>query len=385
MSIYFVNMQKDIGRKKWIDPLCQKLGGTIWNGIDVATYDDHGILIKSCDIHVATRAAKCAKIKLFEHFLLTSPHQYLILFEDDIIIHKKFYEYYDLAIKFANTNDFKLIYFGVSSGLIPESTSSLIIKPLQQRGYRYSGAYGVIIHRSIINKLILRSNDPTLLMKPFDVYSLGYIQECYPSLCFVCHPQIVIPDITTSNIRDPRNQHLFWKMSHLIMDDYIIPSQLPMFILTNTNERYIRRFIKLLQMFVPYVKPIFMGIQIPECVQNVFESIIIPSYNNDIITSTIQSHIKNIKSNGSYILTNIYTNWTSDINTENIFNIDASTSFIIDICPRCKSLNNKEQICDINMLNGFQIIISGINNVIKKQTNKIYNVSVCTCSELFDL
>lgn len=378
-SIYFINMPKDIGRKLWISEIHRKMSTIynsqciIWNGIDASIYDEHNILIKSCDSQTATLSAKQAKIQLLEHFMKTSENPFMILFEDDIMVHQNFYSYFDQVINFTRTNSFKLIYFGVSNGLISESSKKLLIKPLPKKNFRYTGAYGVIIDRSIIPKLIIRSQDPSLITKPFDIYSLGHIQDCYPQLCFICHPQIVVPNITTSNIRDPRNQSHFWNISHLNSIDYIFPIQVPMFILIEDHKLVINKYLKLLQMFVPYVKPIFISYEKINIIESLYETIIVPSFEKDIINQRIiEYRTSNKLLQNKYILTNIYVHWTCKI--DNIFDNSLSISYDINPCIKCHEL----QLINLstNILNGFHIIIPEIPSIHTNNKN-IYGIHLC--------
>lgn len=175
-NIFCINMEKNIGKKILMRNFISQLNGNIWNGIDKSIYDENNLLLSVPTQQIKTRCAKEAKINLFNYFLTHTTYNYLILFEDDIMIHNDFFTHYKQVIDFANTHKFKLIYFGVSCHVPVESKSSFSINVLPKTSYRYSGAYGVIIHRSIMKSLINRSNDPFLYNKPFDIYSLGHIQ-----------------------------------------------------------------------------------------------------------------------------------------------------------------------------------------------------------------
>ena len=45
-NIFFINLNHDIGRRKSIKSLCNKLDGQLWNGVDMKEYDKNKILIK---------------------------------------------------------------------------------------------------------------------------------------------------------------------------------------------------------------------------------------------------------------------------------------------------------------------------------------------------
>lgn len=370
-NIFFINMEKNIGKRYVIHDIVKKLNGTIWKGVDKSTYSREGILLKSVCQQDKTRAAKEAKLNLLHHFIKTSTSQYLILFEDDIILHKNFYEYFDKLLTFANTTKFKLIYMGVSCN-VPNSDNSCAfsINPMPIVDYRFSGAYGVIIHKSIMQSIISRSNDPFLFNKPFDIYSLGHTQICYPSECFICSPQLVTPDITISDIRDPRSQNDFWKCCHINKSDYIFNSSIPMYILADTNLQKIEQFISILPIFIPYIKPIFVSTCNNELsiekYKNIYDIVYVDNFSNETIKNNINDT--------HYVLTNIYINWTNNI--ENIFSDKENIHYIVDICPICKNNNLDIGNIDPQILNGLSIVC-GNSPITIKYNKKLFYVDKC--------
>lgn len=393
-NVFFINMEKNIGKRKSIEELVTNLSGTIWNGVDNSSYDEHGILLKINGHDINTRSAKEAKLNLFNYFLSSCTQDYLVLFEDDIVVHKKFYEHYQQVITFANINKFKLIYFGVSCN-VPKinnnnnnnnESNNLTISLLPKTNYRFSGAYGVIIHRSVLKSIISKSNDPFLFNKPFDIYSLGHIQLSYPDECFICDPQIVIPMITISDIRDPRDQDLFWNYCHINPDEYMLYDSYKnsvtrkMYILADQNKEKLKQFVIHLAMLIPYVDPIFILEKqndtkfFTELYGKIYKTIVI----DDITPNALHQLITNEK----YILTNIYVNWTKNVNI--IFNDIESNSNItynIKTCPKCSfNIDNNKNTTDVNqkILNGFTIINNKNNkNIITKEIEELFYVTVC--------
>jgi len=341
-------MEKNIGKRTCMKKLIDNLHGSFWNGVDKSIYDENGIVLQTFDHDIKTRAAKEAKLNLLNYFLQNIHEDYLVLFEDDIVLHKDFYQYYQNVINFANNNKFKLIYMGVSC-VIPneQKTENFNIHLLPEAGYRFSGAYGVIIHRSVMQTIILRSNDPLLYKRPFDVYSLGHIQIRHPEECFVCSPQIVIPLINMSDIRDPRSQNILWSYEHMDKSVYLFQPSLPLFVLTDDNLTKVKQFIIVLGMFVPYVHPIFVhknnNQQFKEKYENIYDLISVDDFND---TNYLESSEK-------YAITNIYVNWTKNI--ENVFDTTDNIEYKIDICSRCHKNKQNESI-DKTILNNLIII-----------------------------
>lgn len=374
-NIFFINMKKNVGKRTLIDNIVKKLNAMLWNGVDKSIYDQNGILLNSFGHDERTRAAKEAKINLFEYFLKNCSHDYLVLFEDDIILHKKFYDYFDILIDFANKKDFKLIYMGVSCNVSSEQykLDKLEIKPLPKTGYRLSGAYGVIIHRSIMPSLINRSNDPLLYNRPFDIYSLGHVQLCQPNNCYICYPQLVIPDITISDIRNPRSQDAFWRICHIDKDQYVQHETLPLYVLADTNEDKIKQFIGILSIFIPFVRPIFICKNgeniIPKLCDNAYETICIDQFSDN--------NIKKIITFDKYALTNIYVNWTKNIN--NIFDVKTNIKYEISNCPRCSILSSycHSENIDPFILNDMTIITDNTTKINISHNNNLFYTTGC--------
>lgn len=370
---YFINLKKDIGKRKLLTPIMEKLGGQLYPGVDIRELDTATNIQLSWQIGFnCTRAAKQAKINLLSS--LPPEIKYLILFEDDLILHKDFYENYKKVIEFAdNTPNFKLIYLGVSSRLnLAESEFKIEYLPKDKR---YAGAYGVLINRSIFPQIIYRSNDLALYNKPFDIYSLGYIQECYEDV-YVCSPQIVLPDVTISNIRQSRNQSLIINNTGCNINDYIKPKRIMMFVYTYNNQEKMDRFMKIASSLIPYVRIIFSGCK------SVVEKYITAGYEYTDEEINISDEIE-----GYYIVTDINVNWTDlDYSIFEFIETFIQKFDIIDfevpICPRCKMNNTLSQIKRSKETKGFTV------NKIKKISNSVFKTnnwgfySVNECGEM---
>jgi hypothetical protein len=368
-NIFCINLKRDIGKKKCMTDIIKKLNGEFFKGHDIRIIDNNKITLKDSLSYECTRAAKSAKLELLNNFFSNSNKDYLCIFEDDIIIHNNFYEYFNKVIDFANNNIFKLIYLGVSTSInnINNPKNELnIINFNKFDKKRYAGAYGVIIHKSTLQYINYRANDTALYYKPFDIFCLGYIQDTYPENCFICNPQIVLPNITTSNIRGNRDQTIIWKNTNAILENYIFQKQIPFFVLIDNNNTKIKRFMKYVGQFIPHVKIIFITTKYLLNYLNYhinlnFDFIIINNcYNN--INKRINIYLlknKHLFFN-YYIITNIYINWIDinydffDIINDKIKN-HSLLSFKINKCPRCP-VNIIQRCYNEKILNGFSII-----------------------------
>lgn len=368
-------MEKNIGKRQIIDGITKKLNGQLWNGVDKSLYDDNGILLKSYGHDVNTRSAKEAKLLLLKHFTETSSQPYIIIFEDDIILHKNFYEYFPEVIKFADTHPFKLLYLGVNRPQPKLESNNLIISQLfddrRKRGSRHSGAYGVIINKSVFPTIFSVSNDPMHFMKPFDVYSLGHIQSSYPKECFVCNPYLVVPEITVSDIRTPKEQSSVWSAFDIDMNDYCNPTTFPVYILVDDNEKKLKQFVVLLAMFIPYIQPIFICREECNVVHKIYgktyQTIEVSNFSEEIIGKNIASE--------KYALTNIYVNWTKNIS--NIFDETRNIKYEIKNCPRCKRCEKQKP----EILNGLKIINHKNDDFIQIENENLFYVYNCLDGE----
>jgi GR25 family glycosyltransferase involved in LPS biosynthesis len=271
-NIFFINLKKDSGRYENIRPHIKKLNGQIWEGVDPTEIDINGYATKFSDKILGTIAAKIAKLKLFEFFLKNNKNEYLILFEDDIMFHKKFYDYIEEINDFLLKQKPKLLYFGVSSNIESKSEKLIFNKIFNKDETKsiknpllnffekksdnenltkpHSGAYGVCINRNIIQFLILRMKNPILKEKPFDMSCLGQIQRVYTNDCYITDPPLVIPYIKSSNIRENRNQNQLTNLIKINMNNYFQPLEFPLFVEIIDKDSFIY-FDKIIKCLIP--------------------------------------------------------------------------------------------------------------------------------------
>ena len=98
-------MNHDIGRFHHMEEFRKIVGGVYWEGEYVVPCDNNKFKLKIVDQDKGTFAAKTAKIKMFKYFLENCDDDYIIVFEDDIIWHKKFYKYWSKTLDIIKRND----------------------------------------------------------------------------------------------------------------------------------------------------------------------------------------------------------------------------------------------------------------------------------------
>lgn len=133
-------------------------------------------------------------------------HKYerIIVFQDDIILCKDFCKRF---YSFYTKNDVdmtkqKLIYLGASQH---EWIDKLIFKDNYYiPNGMTDGAFGLIIHESIYDELL---NEIEKMELSFDTGALSTIQRkyCESERVCVCYPNLVISDVTESDLRKPRS------------------------------------------------------------------------------------------------------------------------------------------------------------------------------------
>ena len=135
----------------------------------------------------------------------------ILIFDDDVIFHKDFEYRFQKSIELI-PHDWKLFYLGASQYLwkIPEGLSypdeNKIEIDLNEPFYHPNGtdgSFAVGIDASVFDLLkfeILKMNCP------FDSGALRTVTETYPKQCFTLFPNLVIADVSESDIREGQNQ-----------------------------------------------------------------------------------------------------------------------------------------------------------------------------------
>jgi len=146
-------------------------------------------------INTYIRILKDAKEKGFESILI---------FEDDVILADDFMDRFDSFYSKLPSN-WKFITLGASQYNWDSVDIGLAILKgfYTPKQLDTCGSFAIGIDSSIYNELIELQS---YFEAPFDHLPLGEIYNRYPSKCFVAYPNIVMADVSSSNIRGSRNQ-----------------------------------------------------------------------------------------------------------------------------------------------------------------------------------
>lgn len=374
--IYFIHLKQDIGRLHWINNFISKINGKIWNGVFAMPIDKNGYILNTISPEEGTQCAKQAKINLFEHYLSTSKEPYLIVFEDDIIWHTNFFNLWkELNVIIKNNIDWKLLYLGVSSNLEMKPNNELHIRNLPTDKI-YTGAYSFIIKREMVKIALERAKDMMLKYKPFDVTCLGYLQQKYSKQCFITNPQLILADVSGSNIRHNRKQEIFNKNMGWNINDYYLPNKIPFVIICNNNRIKLKRTIKLCGYYFPLIQPIIIHMEkntTAEILKELdnFKLKGIPHINikNNYIDSLVKI-LQNLDCK-YYVLTNTNISWS--VNEDiNIFNIANDLLQTFDVIKFNTNLCKK---CNVNVLMHNNKIYQNMC-IIKKNINILTNTNI---------
>jgi GR25 family glycosyltransferase involved in LPS biosynthesis len=130
----------------------------------------------------------------------------ILICDDDIIFHKDFINQFDNKVKTLNNFNWKLLYLGASQLNYWDKITVLNSEYYLPKGTT-DGSFAVGIDRSIVSELLQTLNGNIL---PFDTGPLRYIQSKYSNECLVMYPNIVIADVSNSDIQQtPQDIHQY--------------------------------------------------------------------------------------------------------------------------------------------------------------------------------
>ncbi len=154
----------------------------------------------------------------------------ILCFDDDAIFHNDFEELFDQRTQII-PEDWKLLYLGASQHVrkIPQDLSYPDTNKLHQDDNApfyfpgtTDGSFAIGIDCSVFD-LLLR--DVLRMNCSFDSGSLRTVIKAYPKKCFVLNPNIVIADVSESDIQGGRDQEEVSKKLGWKIEDYNYPFQ----------------------------------------------------------------------------------------------------------------------------------------------------------------
>lgn len=149
----------------------------------------------------------------------------IFIIEDDVILCD------DFEIKFTEfintiSEDWVMLNLGSSQ----YDWTSVNEEDANSKGWYYphrlhtTGSFAIALDQSIYDLVIEAAGS---FESPFDLLPLGEVYQKFPCKCFVAYPNIVMPDVSSSNIRGGRDQFSHAKKMRWNINEYDYPIGLP--------------------------------------------------------------------------------------------------------------------------------------------------------------
>lgn len=347
-NVFFINLKKDIGRRIWISDIVKNIDGNIHEGISKEEINS-GFLKSYPDVNNATHGERESKKELLKKFLRENKSEYIFIFEDDICIHKNFYNYLKEVNNFIITKKPKLFYFGVSRDIKPISSDKLLFtnmreyfkeKPLKG----LTGGFGFALNRNII-PFVLKHFNATGIHSPSDIHVLGQVILMHPEDVYIVSPQLVIPNVEDSNIRGVRKQEYLWNNLNIKQDEYIIPYQKKFYVIIKNTDDFVG-ISAIVKIFTPIYKIIYV------CKREDYDKLIKKNEHIEIIVMEKLNITEK-----EYIICTSGVNWKYYYGADILKTINGSNktlNFKIHPCYQCKKVNVDEY---------FKVIKEGENEI----------------------
>lgn len=179
----------------------------------------------------------------------------ILCFDDDVLFHNDFENRFQSAIQDIPP-DWKLLYLGASQYVwkIPQGLSYREEKKTEldsaepfYHPCNTDGSFAMGIHASAFDILI---SDILKMNCPFDSGALRTVIQAHPKKCFVFNPNIVVADVSESDIREGQEQQKLADRLKWNMADYDFPFRgdlvsviMPAFNAEKTIEKSIRSIL----------------------------------------------------------------------------------------------------------------------------------------------
>ena len=185
-------------------------------------------------IHTYLAILRDAKRNNYERFLII---------EDDIILCNDFDEKFEAFVGSID-DDWKVLQLGASQygwNSFNEDDANKLGYYLPRR-LDTCGSFAIAFSNEVIDEMVELQS---AFEAPFDHLPLGEIYEKYLGKCYVCYPNIVMPDVTDSNIRGGRDQFLHGEKMKWQVDNYHFPLNtvsVSVIVNSKTNLKYASQF-----------------------------------------------------------------------------------------------------------------------------------------------
>lgn len=159
----------------------------------------------------------------------------ILIIEDDIILDKDFHHKFNTFINSID-KDWKTIQLGASQYGWDEIEN---LDHAKTKGFYHSneittcGSFALGLTHYTYDDIL---ENISFMESPFDFLIMGSIYKKYKSKCFTCYPNIIIPDVSTSTIREGRDQLQHSKKMKWEIQNFDYPLTSPSFVITTLNN-----------------------------------------------------------------------------------------------------------------------------------------------------
>ncbi len=260
INIYFdriivINLEKRKDRKMMISQKLNRLGINFEfiTGVD-GSCEKYGQ--KNSEQLERLNKGEWGYLKTYEKILSyakSKGFKRILCLDDDVLFHNNFISEF---VKFSSyiSEDWKLIYLGASqhSWILEKTYNQSTDDNNSAKPYYYpietDGSFAIGIDSSIYDLLLSEIQKFDL---PFDSGPLYKINKLYPKKCFVARPNLVIAEVSESDIREGDNQYDIAEKVKWNMDLYDFPFKgdlvsviMPAYNAEKTIEKSIRSLLK---------------------------------------------------------------------------------------------------------------------------------------------
>jgi GR25 family glycosyltransferase involved in LPS biosynthesis len=212
-------------------------------GIENNKYEN-GYPTELQDYKEGTKMAKMTKYNILKNFVQKSKNEYILILEDDVYVNKKMINNGNKILKqiieFLYKNTPKVLYLGLNYTLENfNDYDEIEFENILPNG-KFSGAYGFIVSKQMAHELITKIDNETPT-KPFDIYVLSYLAKKYYDNCYYVNPYLVLPDISSSLIRQSFKQSIIWNKVNN-NNEYYYGIKKGIIMIKTENEEYRKTF-----------------------------------------------------------------------------------------------------------------------------------------------
>ena len=170
----------------------------------------------------------------------TQGYKRILILEDDILLHPNFMSKFHQFISAIKEN-WKIIQLGASqyNWDSVDNESSLKKGFYLPRRLDTCGSFAIGIDSSVYDELI---EAESAYDGPFDHLPMGEIYENHLEECFVCYPNIIIPDVGTSSIRGGRCQIAHSKKMRWALEEFPYPLPKPVISILISSKQNLKYF-----------------------------------------------------------------------------------------------------------------------------------------------